>query len=220
MLTIIFCLPGKTFSNNFLLSWSEVLVKCYQNKIVPIIVNRTDSNVYYVRNKCLCGDLTKGKKQPLFNGHKYDYIMWIDSDQVFKFSDLVSLINRDLDVVSGIYLMDPGKFYAVVEDWNKEFFIKNGYFNFLNKEDVINYKKEKKDLIEVSYCGLGFMLIKKNVIEKLEYPWFSPEWEEFTPEIREFMSEDVGFCQKLIKNNVKIHVDLNVIVGHEKTHIL
>ena len=43
---------------------------------------------------------------------------------------------------------------------------------------------------------------------------------EFTPEIREFMSEDVGFCQKLIKNNVKIHVDLNVIVGHEKTHIL
>lgn len=217
---IVFCLPGKMFSNNFLLSWTDMIGKCILNNIDPVIINRTDSNVYYVRNKCLCGDLMKGKKQEIFNGLDYDYIMWIDSDQVFEFNNLVSLLNRNLDVVSGIYLMDPGKLYAVVEKWDKEFFRKNGYFKFLSIEDVQNYKKNDNTLLEVAYSGLGFMLIKKNVIEKIDYPWFSPIWEEFTPEIEEFMSEDVAFCQKLIKNNIKVHVDLNVIVGHEKSKIL
>ena len=208
------------FSNNFLISWTEVIGKCILNNIEPIVINRTDSNVYYVRNKCLCGDLMKGKKQHIFNGLNYDYIMWIDSDQVFNFSNLMSLLNRNVDVVSGIYLMDPGKMYAVVEKWDKEFFREYGYFKFLTIEDVINYKKNNTTLLEVSYSGLGFMLIKKGVIEKIDYPWFSPEWEEFTPEISEFMSEDVAFCQKIIKKNFKVYVDLNVIVGHEKSKVL
>jgi hypothetical protein len=35
-------------------------------------------------------------------------------------------------------------------------------------------KDGKEDLIEVAYTGIGFMLIKKGVFERLEYPWFKP----------------------------------------------
>jgi len=198
-----------------------------KNNIIPTIVSRTDSNVYYVRNKCLCGDVLRGKRQPIFNEMDYDYVMWIDSDQVFTFADLASLIKHDLDVVSGIYLMDPGKLYAVVKDWDKNFYKKNGYFEFLSKDDVSTSKKKGETLLQVSYSGMGFMLIKKGVIEVIDYPWFSPIWEEFGEEgtskadiISEFTSEDVGFCRKLIKAGIKIHVDLNVVVGHEKMTIL
>lgn len=219
-LRIIFALPGRSFTNNFLIAWSELLTWCYRNNIIPILSNRYTSNVYYVRNMCLGGDVNRGIYQKPYNGKiNYDYIMWIDSDIVFKVTDFINLLKQKKDIVSGLYLMQGGTSYATVINWDSQFFKKNGHFDFLN---IIKHKELQKNnnIITVSYTGLGFMLVKYGVFESIEYPWFRPTWEEFGNNIKDFSSEDVGWCKTILKKGYKIHIDLNTVVGHEKSIVL
>ncbi len=222
-MNIVFCIPGRTYSNNFLLCWSKLLVYCLKNNINPIICNRTSSNVYYVRNMCLGGDVSSGIYQKPFKGKlNYDYIMWIDSDIVFTIKDFKNLLKHQKNIVSGLYLMNKGISFATVKNWDKNFYKKNGYFKFLTYKDIKQHVKQNPNtLLEVEYTGFGWMLIKKGVFEKMEYPWFRPIWEDFgknenDDKIKEFTSEDVGWCQTILKKGFKIYVDPNIIVGHEK----
>ena len=220
-LTIIFCLPGRTFSNNFLNSWSNLLVWLIKNNIKPIICNRYNSNVYYVRNSCLGGDVRNGIYQKPFNGKiKYDYLMWIDSDIVFTINDFINLLSHQKNIVSGLYLMKGGDNFATVLNWDKKFYQKNGYFEFLNIQKRKQFINNKQNLIKASYTGFGFILVKYGVFESLEYPWFRPIWENFNENMKDFTSEDVGICNILTKKGYKIFIDLNVVVGHEKSTIL
>ena len=52
-LKIMFCLPGTTFSHNFLKSWTSLIMWCFYNNIKIFMSNFQSSNVYYVRNLCL-----------------------------------------------------------------------------------------------------------------------------------------------------------------------
>ena len=64
---------------------------------------------------------------------------------------------------------------------------------------------------------MGFMLIKKNIIEQLEYPWFYANMFDFGNNVKEFTSEDVSFCMSLTKKNYNIVINPEVKVGHEKS---
>ena len=141
--------------------------------------------------------------------------MWIDSDVLFRPEHIVGLVNQNVDIVSGLYLMEGGKYFAVVKDWDEEFFKKNGYFQFLTQKDI----KDNEELVEVTYTGMGFVLIKKGVFEALEYPWFEPKRQEIG-EMCDFSSEDVGFCLKAREKGFKIIVDPKIIVKHEKKIVL
>ena len=220
MKKIVFCLPGREFSGRFLQAWTELIYACLSNGIQPIISQHYTSVVYYVRNMCLGGDLIAGPDQKPFQGQvDYDYIMWIDSDIVFTPDQLFKLIDADKDIVSGVYKMQNNTHYATVENWDDDFFVKNGSYEFMTPEMV----SKKKDLFPVAYTGLGWMLAKKGVFESLKYPWFQPTWKEYNykgKSIREFTSEDVAFCQMIKENGYDIWVDPEVVVGHEKMMVL
>jgi len=224
-LTIVFALPGRSFSDNFLKSWSELLVWCCTNNIRVCVSSKYTSNVYYVRSMCLGGCVTRGVNQKPFDGKiDYDYIMWIDSDIVFDVEQFKTLLRHGesgKNIVSGLYLMQNGNQYTMVKDWDKEYYKKHGHFEFLDiKKHQEMQKKYPNKLISVSYIGFGFLLTKKGVFESLKYPWFEPIYEDFGDGIADFGSEDVSFCKKIIKNGFKIFVDLSIIVGHEKSIIL
>ena len=79
---------------------------CTTNDIKVILSTAYSSNVFFVRSMCLKGNTLQGVDQKPFQGKlKYDYIMWIDSDQVFRPHDFVKLINWNKDIVSGMYMM-------------------------------------------------------------------------------------------------------------------
>jgi hypothetical protein len=221
-ITIIFCVPGNRFSDNFLKCWTNLFVWCINNNINPILSNHYNSNVYYVRNLCLGADTRRGVDQNPWDGKvDYDYIMWIDSDIFFIPQQLQRLIDSDKDIVSGIYKMHSNKAYATVESWDDTYYTENGTYEFLTEEHLI----EKKDtgaekIFPVAYTGLGFMLIKKGVFEKLKYPWFRPEWTEYGKGVEDFTSEDVGFCINAKKAGFNIFVNSDIRVGHEKSCIL
>src|SRR6056300_1005634 len=103
-MNIVFCLPGRSFSNEFLQSWSKLLQYLPQYGINPILSSHYNSVVYYVRNQCLGGNVLRGKNQLPFDGKvDYDYIMWIDSDIVFEVDDFIKLLNMNKNIASGIY---------------------------------------------------------------------------------------------------------------------
>jgi hypothetical protein len=212
IIKVVFCLPGDNFSGRFMDCWSNTLLYCLNNGIQPLLSRRESPNIYFVRNMCLGGDVLRGKGQKPFNGQiEYDYIMWIDSDIIFRAEQIRELISHDKDIVSGIYLMADGRHLAACRDWDEEYFKKHGSFEFLTLKAL----EGQAALMEVAYTGLGFMLVKKGVFEKLEYPWFSPR-NLTIGNASDFCSEDVGFCLKAKDVGFKIYIDPRIKVGHEK----
>jgi len=211
------CLPGNNFSDNFmkciidLVSWAHTSGAGHQLRFSFA----SSCNIYYVRNMCLGASVMRGKDQKPFDGEYYDYILWIDSDQIFKPADLERLLSRDLDVVGGLYLMAGGVQYAAVKDWDKKFFKKHGSFNFLTPKDASHTLAP----IEVSYTGFGFLLVKHGVFESLEYPWFRQRMIKIG-DMQDACMEDVYFCLTAKEAGYNVHVDPTVIIGHEKKDIL
>lgn len=219
MKKIVFCIPGQQFSNRFLSCWSELMLWCFKKGIdVKLSLNYLP-NVYHVRNSCLGGDFTTGVNQKPFQGQiDYDYTMWIDSDIVFKPEDLQRLIEADKDVISGLYLMSNTTQYATVETIDMST-IQLGQHNFMTREDL----SDREEPFKVDYTGFGWILIKRGVFEKLEYPWFSPVWTSYTKngiQVSDFSSEDAGFCSKAKKAGIDIYTHPKVIVGHEKSFVI
>ncbi|TRO55758.1 hypothetical protein E2P64_06645, partial [Candidatus Bathyarchaeota archaeon] len=161
---VVFCLPGRSFSGKFLLAWSNLLIYCLSNGINTVISQRYNSNVYYVRPQCLGAGVLRGKHQAPFDRKiNYDYIMWIDSDMVFTPKHFQQLLRHgDKDIVSGMYLMDGGEEYAVVKDWNIDYFKQHATFQFLKKDAP---EISEGQLFKASYAGMGFMLVKRGVFE-------------------------------------------------------
>jgi hypothetical protein len=214
--TIVFCLPGNSFSGKFLERWTALVAYCLANNIRPVLSRHESNNIYYVRNMCLGADVMRGVSQKPFDGKiDYDYLMWIDADILFTPPQLARLLGHGKDIVSGLYLMDGGSRFATVTNWDEEHFIKNGSFNFLSAQDI----EGKGGLIDVSYTGMGFMLVRKGVFESLEYPWFKPIEKQIGSMV-DFTMEDVAFCLRAKEKGYKILIDPEVRVGHEKRTIL
>jgi hypothetical protein len=223
---IIFCLPGREYSREFLLSWSDLLVQTIKKGHEVLISQQHSSVVHFARAKCLGADVLKGATQKPFQGQiEYDCIMWIDSDIVFSPDDFFKLLDSPHDVTAGSYMMADLKNLCAVKNWDTEYFKTNGTFEFITPEML----KGVKDLtderyLKVAYCGMGWMMIKNGVIEKLDYPWFKSDVETFLGKegqtIVDLCSEDVSFCRALEKAGVQIMLDTTLRVGHLKPMII
>lgn len=213
---IVFCLPGSNFSRTFMECWENLLIHCDRNSITFAISHAEDAVVYYVRSKCLGGDVLRGEHQKPFNGKvEYTHTMWIDSDIIFKPEHFEKLLSHDKDIVAGAYKTADNSTYPIVRKWDEDYFQKKGTFQFLKESQV----KSMTELIDVAYTGLGFMLVKKGVFEAIGYPWFRPVFHTIG-KCRDFSSEDVSFCLAAREKGFHIYVDPTVRVGHEKRRIL
>ncbi len=216
--TIIFCLPGNTYSGNFMMNFLELLSFVSQQGANFKVSQQYSSMVNYARCKCAGADVTKGKNQSPFGGLKYDYMMWIDSDIMFNIDTFMKLIKMDKDIASGWYAQpgsnsSGGFFTPVVETMNDNYFRKNGTYEFLTTENM----SEKTEPFQVDYIGFGWVLIKQGVFEKIEYPWFAPKMINLGDGIQDVCSEDVAFCRDAKDAGFEIWLDPTCRVGHEKT---
>ena len=218
--TIIFALPGREFSRHFLLSWSSLLFELIKRNIKPIISQNYSSMVHFSRMRCLGGDVLKGPNQVPYQGQiEYDYICMIDSDIVFNPDDFFKLLDSPYDVTAVPYLMEDTKHYTIVKDMNEDYFLKHGTFPFLTPDEVEKIPKVNGKYFEAAYTGLGFTLIKKGVIDKIQYPWFSSPMMKIG-ELQDMCSEDVSFCKNLQASGTKIMIDGSLRVGHYKSFVI
>ena len=180
-----FILPGREFSEKFLNSWTGML-KSIPNEWDWFHITGYVPNVFYNRQALL--DRAKMLRPT--------HYMWIDSDQVFNFSMLEKLVNHNLPIVSGIYKKTPDIFACCGLD---------------GRTLTVNDIEGQTDLIEVKANGMGFMLVKREVLDYIIDP-FEPidpdQWEDFT------------FQEKARQKGYKSYIDPTIIVGHEKKIVL
>ena len=223
MKSVVIALPGNKFSGAFLRNWSNALLYLTNKGYNVRMVNDYSSFVPFSRMKTLGLDNLRGSEQKPFND-EIDYDVWvtIDSD-IFFMPDQLERLIEDTDthpIISGVYRMIDMKHYAAVKTWNIDFFKKNGTFKFLRVEDLESAPKYMK----VAYNGMGFMAVKREVLEKMKYPYFHRELQVIEMSdgtiIRDMCSEDVAFCKNAKDAGYDIMINTELRVGHEKELVI
>lgn len=155
----------------------------------------------------------------LANPAKPTHLMFIDSDIVFDPSDILKLIYADKDVIGGLY---PKKTLPVQ-------YVYNPLGNSVNKF--------MDGIVQLTNIGSGFMLIKRDVIQKLiriypelhyqdsigldlnlapyKYALFDTHIDKDT---NEYLSEDYYFCKLVRSIGLDVWTDTSVKLGHMGYH--
>jgi hypothetical protein len=145
------------------------------------------------------------------------HLMFIDADIGWEPWHLLVMLNRDVDVIGGLYPM-------------KSLPVKWCVNGFEGAEEGID------GLQEVSKTGTGFMLIKRAVFEKLDaHPAVKPFMNDiglpaelnphmktyFDTAVREnrYYSEDWTFCENWRDLGGKVWVDKRVLLKHTGTYV-
>jgi hypothetical protein len=129
---------------------------------------------------------------------KVTHILFLDSDCITEENArdaLRTLLGTDLPIVSGLYRVKQDQFRYPYAMWRK-----NGEaYETIDKWDGGN-------TATVDAIGFGFVLIKREVLEKIGEPWFL--WNKAE------VSEDWSACQKFIQYGYKIKVFVDVKLSH------
>jgi len=151
------------------------------------------------------------------NNKESTHLMFIDADIGWEPWHLLVMLNRDVDVIGGLYPMKslPVKWCV------------NGFEGAEEGPDGLQ---------EVSKTGTGFMLIKRGVFEKLNaHPATKPFINDIglPPELNPYMktyfdtavrenryySEDWTFCENWRDLGGKVWVDKRVLLKHTGTYV-
>jgi len=126
------------------------------------------------------------------------YLFFVDIDMGLPINGLKQLIEDDKDVIGGLY-------FERIPPHNPIMMEKG---TFTKKEHRYIFQRNYTEgVVEVDATGAGALLIKKEVLKKIPYPWFAepPEYS---------ISEDFYFCEQLKKAGYKIYVDTRVKITH------
>lgn len=123
-----------------------------------------------------------------------DYLLFVDSDIIFSWQALGHLLNQNKGIISGVYwtrsenVREP-VIYSEIKP--------RRVFGRVGKRTP--YLGQINGIFEVSGCGMGFCLIRKDIIQKITKRFVSP----FEP--YRGLGEDLSFCYRLNKIKVPIY---------------
>lgn len=180
---------------------------------------------------------------------EYTHLMFIDADIAWDPESIVEMLKADKDIIGGVY---PKKGY----DW--ENLSSPAVCNLINKLNhpqlydqykpvieplLLEYvlrphegvnPKDIKEIEEVDYVGTGFMLIKREVILKMQDNYPELKYKIGRREIglecygyalfdciiykEEYLSEDYVFCKRWTDIGGKIHGYRNAKLRHTGVH--
>jgi hypothetical protein len=230
--TIVFCLPGRGCSFQFLKSFVQMCFDLVQNGLGIQISQDYSSMVNFARCKVLGANVLRGPNQKPWDGKlNYDYQLWIDSDIVFNTEKFWQLCDMALpapdeetgevaekQIAAGWYCTEDGRTTSVAHWLEEDDFRKNG--GVMNHETIESISKRRKPFT-VDYTGFGWVLIKNGVFENLEYPWFAPKMQVFeSGSVQDMCGEDVSFCLDAKEQGHEIWCDPRIRVGHEKIRVI
>ena len=134
----------------------------------------------------------------------YDYVLMVDSDIQLPYDALVKLLECEADIALGWYYRKRTKtdqtiIFTFGKDFNND--------NYIKGSTMIH---EVPRPIEVKGGGLGIALIKVNVFEKLQYPYFK----FVTYPNDTVLSEDLYFCNLASKSGCNIKCNPSVKGNH------
>ena len=138
---VVFCLPGKTYSREFLMAWTDLMMQTASRGHHAIVSQQPTIT------ECL---------SPLTDA-EYDVAMFIGSDIIFRPEDFFALLESPHDITTGLYLNEPTlsspePMFAGVnlkpDDVSSEQYMKverSGLGWLLVRKDVVNDSSFDKD---------------------------------------------------------------------------
>ena len=159
--TVVFCVPGRTFSNNFLQSWTETLSDLLKSGHFNVLLsNEYSSCVHIARAKCLGLSVERGPVQKPWNGEVlYDVLVWIDSDMVFRSWGVLDLIEatEQYPIVPGLNMLENRQHVCAIEKFDTDYFVRNGRFGALTATRVSEWTRQTgSPYLPCAFVGLGF----------------------------------------------------------------
>lgn len=189
----------------------------YTNQIDGQII--TIANRTHVDARNYLATAAGGYKNPTNLINRAEWLVWIDSDQVFNLGQIKLLLDREEKFASGWYIKDSAgqrNPQAMVAHWDEEYFQKNGSMRFLHESELLRAKNP----IEVDYVGFGFCKIHSSVFKEMEYPYFRQNLTQ-VGKYQDNSSEDVSFCLDAYKaTGIKPVVIPQLKIGHLKEIII
>jgi choline kinase len=134
--------------------------------------------------------------------HEADYVLWLDSDHVYKKEHLYSLLERmkkeNLSMLSATYKLHGSSetVHGITE---------NGIFRHFKDEEL------KEELIDCTVVGFGFLVMTHKFIQDL-YEKYGDQL--FVFDATTNMTEDVKFCSCVKEFGHRVCFDPKVKVGH------
>ena len=172
---------------------------------------------------------------------KCSHLMFVDSDMYFNNEAIATLYKADKDIVCGVYPKKEIDWDKVLTAANKgKVDLPNHSSSFVLNlpRDVTKAEPDADGIVEVRHGGTGFMLIKREVFEKLSP--HVPEYRASTkknkkgefvkPLVKQFfdtsidetgclLSEDYHFCALWRKHGGKVFANTRLKFNHIGTHI-
>lgn len=138
-----------------------------------------------------------------------DYIMWFDSDMVFKPDTLVQLMqtleDKNADIVTGVYFNRTAPYRPVIFE---ELHLVRDKDGFVTDCPNKQWSKEiPNEPFEVEGMGFGCVLMKTDLLFNMEDAgaWFAPMGN---------IGEDCAFCLRAKAAGYKLWCDPKVMCGH------
>ena len=131
-----------------------------------------------------------------------DYFLWLDSDMRFPKETIGHLIARDKPIVAANYATRrmPVKPVAMMDE--------------KGKIGRVYTAPDSEGLQPVDYVGMGVLMVKREVFEKMEQPWFAIP---YSTKGDHYIGEDVFFCTKAREAGFEVLVDHDL--SHHVKHI-
>jgi hypothetical protein len=231
----------------------SVMVEFFQSmsKLFPELEKRNIKfNFITVATESLITRARNGLMSNFLDDDCYTHLLFIDSDIEFDPISVIKLLQCDHDLVGGIYPLKR-------TNWDK---IKLNYNDHINKKEINKLTKNEKLLIckkslnyaftpvskvmemenycvEVTDIATGFMLIKRNVIEKMVKSYPKLEYKPFTndqygndikyyalfdtmihPDTGIYLSEDYAFCKRWRDIGGKVYARTDIDLSHVGKH--
>ena len=121
-----------------------------------------------------------------------EHILWLDSDMVFPANIVHELLKHDQDMVACNYSTRTQPYRSVA---------------FLETDTFENTLEKTEGLHTVAAVGLGISLIKSDIFENIDTPYFKFEWSD---EYNSYVGEDIYFCQQITSAGYNIYVDASL----------
>jgi len=120
-----------------------------------------------------------------------DYVLWLDSDMVLPSTAAIRLLEHNQDIVGCNYLKRTKPLkpvaYKNIEDWDS--------FLPLTIEE---------NLVEVEGVGMGCILMKTEIFNKIKKPYFEFTYNEKSDD---WLGEDFNLLKKLREVGYKVYID-------------
>jgi hypothetical protein len=120
-----------------------------------------------------------------------DYILWLDSDMTYPATTALRLLEHNKDIVACNYSKRTKPLKTVA------------YTN-LNNWDSWVPMEAQNELVKVEGVGMGCMLMKLDIFEKLQKPYFEFRYKEDT---QDYFGEDFILLGKLREQGYDVYID-------------